>query len=700
MTAPADRWRADNASWFLLRLERLQVDLARLLLVIGRTAAGRSGKRWSISAPDAVADAAFLARDPQATALTRRADDLERRMRELQRRMQESTGPPALLALSFAADLSPFERDLLTIAVAPSIDRAFGDAYAELNGDPRACRPTLDLALSVSVGDPVGRLVAADCLMPSRPLRALGLVTLSGHDRVPRLERPIHVDDRVVDYLRGVNRMDTSVGALISEAPAPVGVGSAPADLVTLLGTADEAWPTLNLVGTIEGGALDVAARACATVGLRLFVLDVRRLGEQTADERMTSMRLLRREALLGGFAVLVDGDSAKDLGLMHLVDEVLERLAATVMVVSAERWSGAATIRRELDVVRLERPDRAEQAAMWRAALGDHAEVLNGAVDDLVQQFDLGPSAIGAVAERAYREGRGTVTTKALWRAARQESGGGLEELGRRIVPRFGWGDIVVPGAVRTQLEELAGQVANRGQVYERWGFGALLGGSRGITALFAGPSGAGKTMAAEIIAGHLDLDLFRVDLAGVVSKYVGETEKNLRRVFDAAERCGAILFFDEADALFGTRTEVRDSHDRYANIEVDYLLQRMEDYAGLAILATNRRTALDPAFLRRLRFVIDFPFPSVQDRRRIWEAAFPREAAVRDLEPATLAALECSGGNIRSIAVNAAFNAAGEGSPIGMEHVMRAAGWEYSKLAKPIAGSEFGEWVTVARP
>jgi SpoVK/Ycf46/Vps4 family AAA+-type ATPase len=270
---------------------------------------------------------------------------------------------------------------------------------------------------------------------------------------------------------------------------------------------------------------------------------------------------------------------------------------------------------------------------------------------------------------------------------------------LARRIEPAYDWQDIVVAEDVLGQLRELADQVEQRSRVYERWGFGTKLGRGRGITALFAGPSGTGKTMASEILARHLRLDLQRIDLAGVVSKYIGETEKNLRRVFDAAEASGAILLFDEADALFGTRTEVRDSHDRYANLEINYLLQRMEDYAGLAILATNRRAALDTAFLRRLRFVIEFPFPGADERRRIWESVFPPAAAQDDIDHGALSRLELSGGNIRTIALNGAFLAAADDCPIGMSHLMRAAAREYTKLGQPVSSAEFGNWVTVAR-
>ncbi len=234
---------------------------------------------------------------------------------------------------------------------------------------------------------------------------------------------------------------------------------------------------------------------------------------------------------------------------------------------------------------------------------------------------------------------------------------------------------------------------------MYDEWGFGTKLGRARGITALFAGPSGTGKTLAAEVVAGALGCDLQRIDLAGVVDKYIGETEKHLRTIFDAAESSGALLFFDEADALFGKRTDVRDSHDRYANIEVDYLLQRMEDYPGLAVLATNRKSALDPAFLRRLRFVLEFPFPDATSRRRIWNATLPDEAPTDALDLGALARLELAGGSIVTVAVNAAFAAAAESAPIGMPHVASAARAELAKLKRLVRENDLEGWLERAR-
>jgi SpoVK/Ycf46/Vps4 family AAA+-type ATPase len=243
--------------------------------------------------------------------------------------------------------------------------------------------------------------------------------------------------------------------------------------------------------------------------------------------------------------------------------------------------------------------------------------------------------------------------------------------------------------------LRDIAAHVRQRAKVYEGWGFAGKSGRGLGISALFAGASGTGKTMAADVLARELRLDLYRIDLSSVVSKYIGETEKNLRRVFDAAEAGGAILLFDEADALFGKRSDVKDSHDRYANMEVSYLLQRMEAYRGLAILTTNLKDALDTAFLRRIRFIVRFPFPDATQRAEIWQRIFPSQTPTEDLDVKKLAKLNVAGGNIRNIALNAAFFAADAGEPVGMKHLLRAAQSEYVKLERPLTDAEVKGWV-----
>jgi SpoVK/Ycf46/Vps4 family AAA+-type ATPase len=255
-------------------------------------------------------------------------------------------------------------------------------------------------------------------------------------------------------------------------------------------------------------------------------------------------------------------------------------------------------------------------------------------------------------------------------------------------------WEDLVLPDSQKKILKEITIQVLQRTKVYNEWGFAAKSSRGLGISALFTGESGTGKTMAAEVLANALQLDLYRIDLSQVVNKYIGETEKNLKQIFDAAEDGGGILLFDEADALFGKRSDVKDSHDRYSNIEVSYLLQRMEVYRGLAILTTNMKSALDNAFLRRIRFIVQFPFPGLAQRAEIWQRVFPIHTPINDLDMEKLAQLNITGGNIRNIALNAAFLAAGEQQPVSMCHISRAAKGEYNKLEKTLSSSETSGW------
>jgi SpoVK/Ycf46/Vps4 family AAA+-type ATPase len=268
------------------------------------------------------------------------------------------------------------------------------------------------------------------------------------------------------------------------------------------------------------------------------------------------------------------------------------------------------------------------------------------------------------------------------------------LEGQARLVAPVATWDDLVLPAPQRALLRQIEAHVRHRRRVHEDWGFAARTSRGLGITALFSGPSGTGKTLAAEVLARALDLDLYHVDLSAVVSKYIGETEKNLRRVFDAAEAGGAVLLFDEADALFGKRSEVKDSHDRYANLEVSYLLQRMEAYRGLAILTTNLKSALDDAFERRIRFRVAFPFPDAAQRAALWHRVFPPEMPTEGLDPERLARLNATGGTIRNVALHAAFLAAEAGEPVRMAHVRDAVRSVYAQLEKSLTERETRGW------
>ena len=575
--------------------------------------------------------------------------------------------PAALETLRAAFGLTDFERDLLVLCAAPELESSF---------PLRA--PTFAAALAALPG------AHWTALTPAAPLRRWRLVDVGNGDTLA--EAPLRIDERVLHYLVGVSYLDRRVAALVS----PVADGGdlppshvAIADRAAALVTGDDR-PVVELVAADDSAARAVAAAACFSAGLRLHALAAADVPAVPA-EREALARLWERESVLGGTALLVETPHAETAeehrAAAALVDDV-----AGVVFVCGGGLPGAKRPSVRLDLARPSFPERAEA---WRRALGPLAAQVDGAVDAIAAEFDVGPAGVRtAIAAAAGVDD----PVAALREACRSRGRRQLDALAQRVEPAARWDDLVLPERDLETLHEIAAHVRNRTTVHETWGFAAAGGRGLGVSALFTGPSGTGKTMAAELLAGELDLDLYRIDLSRVVSKYIGETEKNLRRVFDAAENGGVILLFDEADALFGKRTEVKDSHDRYANIEVGYLLQRMEAYSGLAILTTNAKDSLDTAFLRRLRFVVRFPFPDAAQRAEIWRRIFPSAVPTNGLDAERLALLTVSGGSIRGIALNAAFLAADAGEPVGMAHVGRAARTEYAKLEKPAIEAELG--------
>jgi hypothetical protein len=396
--------------------------------------------------------------------------------------------------------------------------------------------------------------------------------------------------------------------------------------------------------------------------------------------------RLWEREALLSESALLVDCDNIDN---QRAVTSFLEYTEGILIVTAREplQLSGRSSARFDVS-----KPSTEEQLSLWHQALGSKAEKLNGQLEHLVWQFHLDAQSVNAASVQLQDTDLSLQPEELgakLWDACRIQARQRLDELAQRIEPLVEWDDLVLPKAQLNTLREIAMHVRQRAKVYESWGFDRKASRGLGISALFTGASGTGKTMAAEVIANELRLDLYRIDLSQVVNKYIGETEKNLRRVFDAAEQSGAILLFDEADALFGKRSDVKDSHDRYSNIECSYLLQRMEAYRGLAILTTNMKQALDQAFLRRIRFIVQFPFPGAEQRAEIWRRIFPSQTPTEGLDVRKLSRLDIAGGNIRNIAMNAAFLAAEAGGSVRMPHVEQAARGEYVKLEKQMPGS-----------
>jgi hypothetical protein len=597
--------------------------------------------------------------------------------------LQDAGEPAQIDRLSSMFSLTPFDEDCLLLALAPRLDAAFCALLGYAHDRMQISSATVHLALALFTrGDRKAARQAYARLSPEASLRRFALVVLEGTN--PSILSPIEIDERITRYLMGEDYIDPRIRSVLSPVlpgACPDKHGAAAEKLTAQLRLLDR--PTAMIVGPRQSGRRAVAQTIASRLGLRLMELNVNSLPDQLIA-RKSHLALLAREATIGALALVIDfsptgraGSEHNEQQIRDLANEILRTFDGCLFIVAEER----PALPTPVPYLRLSALVPHDRLSLWRRALGPARPGLRIDDERVAEHFQLGPSEIASIAAQNAEE-----PAADLWAACRDAARQRLHDLAERIEPRFGWDDIVLPENVIHDLTAIVAQVRYRAQVYSRGGFGKKLIRGRGVTALFAGPSGVGKTMAAEVIAGELCLDLCRIDLSGVVSKYIGETERNLKRVFDAAEASGAILCFDEADALFGKRSEVRDSHDRYANIEISYLLQRMEAYTGLAILATNLKGHLDPAFFRRLRYVIDIPFPDAKLRRLIWERAFPSETPVRNLDFDALARLEIPGGNIVVIAVNAAFLAAADGLPVDMTHVARAARAEFRKLDKEL--------------
>jgi hypothetical protein len=602
----------------------------------------------------------------------------------------EAADPPALEVVAERFGLSPFERSVLVLCAGMELSAGMGEACAAAQGDASRCYPTFGLALAALDG------AHWSAVTPAGPLRRWRLIEVVSQPVTPLVASPLRIDERVLHHLAGLEQLDERLVGLVEGVPRPS--GSLPCyralarRMVAAWDGAGGAAPLVHLWGGDGAGRREVATLACAGAGRRLCAVAAEAV-PMAAAERETFTVLWEREAALASNALLVEAD-AIDPGdpRAAALARWLEQVNGLWILSTRDRWPAP---RRPSLTIAVGKPPAEEQHALWTALLGDAAATLNGQVETLAAQFDLGAGAIRASVSQALgSRAEGAALADELWEAGRAQGRTRLDELARRVEPAATWDDLVLPEPTRALLHELTAQVAHRAHVHRAWGFAARGGRGLGIAALFSGPSGTGKTMAAEVLAHALRLDLYTIDLSCVVSKYIGETEKNLRRIFDAAEDGGAILFFDEADALFGKRSEVKDSHDRYANIEVNYLLQRMESYRGLAVLATNRKGDLDPAFLRRVRFVVHFPFPDAALRAELWRRAFPPGTPTAGLDVSLLARLDLPGGNIRNIALNAAFLAANSEGVVRMDHLLRAARTEYAKLEKPLSASEIGGW------
>ena len=596
---------------------------------------------------------------------------------------------PRLRRLARNFRLDEIDVELLLIAMAPDVDARFERLFGYLQDDVSRRRASVGLGLELC-GLPLSSAYARSRLAPGAPLVDECLVLIEETER-PVLTRSLRVPDRVAGHLLGSDIPDPVVAALAYECEPATSE-----EATTLVRWMHDASPSRLAYVRERPGASGaaLAASAFAQVGRPTLALDLERLRPE--DDLPMVAALTAREAGLTGAGVVagpIEVLIARGLPAVRAFSE----MPATVILVGARTWD-PAWARDVPFICEAPIPDAAHRAELWRWNLnGDTPPGLDLA--GTMAQFRLTAEQVHRAARAARMEAHARevpLDEDELKAGARAQNAAGLERLARRIQPAVGFADLVLPPDTMAQLKELLTRARYREQVLDVWKMGGPSARRRGLTALFAGPSGTGKTMAAEVLAGELGLDLYTVDLATVVDKYVGETEKNLDRIFAEAERVNGVILFDEADALFGKRSEVSDAHDRYANVEVAYLLQRMELFDGIAILATNLRANLDEAFTRRLDSLVDFPEPEEEYRRQLWErslgTAMPR---TDDLDLGFLAeSFQLAGGAIRNIVVAAAYAAAEHGRPLSMAHLIRATQREYLKMGRLCVESEFGPY------
>ncbi|MEH2372450.1 ATP-binding protein [Nostoc sp.] len=642
--------------------------------------------------------------------------------------------PPALILLSQKLGLSDFEQEILLLCVAMELDPGMARLCAKAQDNCHQSYPTFALALSLFEQPAWG------ALSWERPLRYWRLIEIHQSGVQPLTSSGLRVDERILNYIKGLNSLDDRLVSLLISLETEEWDVKLPPSQKAVIETIihqlrqthrGQRLPIIQLVGADSLSKQLIVQEVAAQLDKYVYRLSVELLPTQ-AGELETIARLWHRESLLLPLALYLDAQEvdgkATTEGQALPLHRFLTRSGGLLFLSTREvrQNLGLPTI-----VVDVEKPTPTEQKATWTEALEGVADSnpqllasqfnLNlVTIEQIAQQVvaemlspdeDLTPPAPDAgrgengnlcregegLGERKKEDCRGKAVRDRLWSACLASTRPQLDSLAQRLDLKATWDDIVLPGEEINLLHQIADQIRQRSIVYQDWGFHHRMNRGMGISTLFAGESGTGKTMAAEVIANDLQLNLYRIDLSSVVNKYIGETEKNLRRLFDAAEDGGAILFFDEADALFGRRSEVKDSHDRYANIEVNYLLQRLESYRGLAILATNLKSSLDHAFMRRLRFIVNFPFPGVAERQVMWQKVFPVEMPRQDLDFNRLARLNLTGGSIHNIALNAAFLAAGAGTSVTMQLVLTAARTEFRKLDRPVNEADFQVLVTI---
>ncbi len=608
-------------------------------------------------------------------------------------------------------ELDARDQDLLLIAAAPQIDPRLADLYARWQGHVTADRASEAFALHLLCAEADARLALRARLSPQHVLcqqRLLDLATTRAANGEPRGPRALRVDPQILRTLFYEGGIDPRLHAYcrLIEPGEDTRALALPRETWRILHAwATQAWQErsplrLHWRGAVGSGRRQTAQALAQSLGARLLLADLRLLGEGL--QAIDALLPLLREAWLGDAVLYIEGiEALPAAGMQVELERLLEAIdqdAGVVIIATSPAWSLPSHRLTDARVIDFVLPDAAQRRALWQRELAARGLRLDEqSLRALANRFRMNPLQIARSVRAAEIAARGRDADAApdadsLFSAARAQAPQDLSQLARKVVPAARWSDLVLPEDAREQLRELCQRVEHAERVLDQWGFGGRLNLGKGTSALFAGPSGTGKTMGAEVIAGELRLDLYKIDLATIVSKYIGETEKNLDRVFTAARNANAILLFDEADAIFGKRSEVRDSHDRYANLEIAYLLQKMEEYDGLSILATNLKQNMDDAFLRRLTYTVLFPFPDAADRERIWRKIWPERVPVSPaIDFARIAQhFKLSGGQIKNAALAAAYFASADVREVQARHVVHGIRRELQKQGKSMVEFE----------
>lgn len=599
---------------------------------------------------------------------------------------------PALVDLSKVFALSTYEHTVLLLCIAAELDPTFAKLCRQIHDNPALNYPTFSIIFKFFGFE------NWELLSPQNPLRYWRLIEILQEGSQPLLTSPLRVDERILNHAKGLSAIDEQLLPFLVPLPTPPPDIELPHSQRTLVDKTVHYFealpparqlPIVQLLGSDLSSKQTVLSAIAMRLGWPAYKLTASLIPDHVKDLDAFS-RLIQREAMIAPIAIYIDN---------HEFTEDITNTATSRLGRFLDRTNGIYFIG-QYDVQTIDdrptlkldvhKPTVLEQRDSWQQLIG---KVAPDAPRILAGQFNFSLDDIKNIAHIVQSHPTDDIDAvyDRLWQECLSGSRPHLDTLAQRIVPKATWDDIVLPDFQMKLLFQVAEQVRLRSVVYDEWGFRQRMSRGLGMIALFSGDSGTGKTMAAEVLANALRLDLYRIDLSAVVSKYIGETEKNLRKLFDAAEDGGAILFFDEADAIFGKRSQVKDARDRYANIETNYLLQRLEAYSGLAILSSNLRANMDEAFSRRLRFIIHFPFPETESRRRIWQKVFPAEVPCADLDFDFLAKFNVAGGSIYNVALNASFFAASNDESVNMYHILDGIRIEYLKSNRLVNDREF---------